>query len=164
VAFLSLAWIAGAAAIANLTLGPDVWQVRSFEQFIARPQLMGLVVATILPIIMFWAFAAMVRRAQEMRLAAQSMTEMAFRLAEPETMAQDRVMTLGQAVRREVAAMGEGIERTLARAVELETLVHSEVNQIERSYSENEARIRSLVDGLGSEREADRKSTRLNSS
>ncbi len=63
-------------------------------------------------------------------------------------------MMIGQAVRREVAAMGEGIERTLARAVELETLVHSEVNQIERSYSENEARIRSLVDGLGSEREA----------
>ena len=82
------------------------------------------------------------------------MTEVAFRLAEPESLAQDRVMMVGQAVRREVAAMGEGIERTLARAVELETLVHTEVNQIERSYSENEARIRSLVDGLGSEREA----------
>ena len=94
------------------------------------------------PIILFWAFAAMVRRAQEMRMAAQSMTEMAFRLAEPENLAQDRVMMVGQAVRREVAAMGEGIERTLARAVELETLVHTEVNQIERSYSENEARIR----------------------
>ena len=96
----------------------------------------------------------MIRRAQEMRIAAQSMTEVAFRLAEPENLAQDRVMMVGQAVRREVAAMGEGIERTLARAVELETLVHTEVNQIERSYSENEARIRSLVDGLGSEREA----------
>ena len=96
----------------------------------------------------------MVRRAQEMRIAAQSMTEVAFRLAEPENLAQDRIMMVGQAVRREVAAMGEGIERTLARAVELETLVHTEVNQIERSYSENAARIRALVDGLGSEREA----------
>ena len=96
----------------------------------------------------------MIRRAQDMRLAAQSMTEVAFRLAEPESLAQDRVMMVGQAVRREVAAMGEGIERTLARAVELETLVHTEVNQIERSYSENATRIRSLVDGLGSERDA----------
>ena len=61
----------------------------------------------------------MIRRAQEMRSAAQSMTELALRLAEPESLAQDRVMTVGQAVRREVAAMGEGIERTLARAVEL---------------------------------------------
>ena len=63
-------------------------------------------------------------------------------------------MMIGQAVRREVAAMGEGIERTLARAVELETLVHTEVNELERAYAQNETRIRSLVDGLGQERDA----------
>ena len=96
----------------------------------------------------------MIRRAQDMRLAAQGIAEVAARLAEPEGLAQNRILTVGQAVRREVAAMGEGIERTLARAVELETLVHTEVNQLERSYSENQARIRALVDGLGSEREA----------
>ncbi|RUV56982.1 kinesin, partial [Mesorhizobium sp. M1A.F.Ca.IN.022.02.1.1] len=154
IAFISLAWIAGAGGLANLLFGPSIWQIRTLDQFFARPELIGLAVAAIIPVILFWAFAAMIRRAQEMRIAAQSMTEVAFRLAEPENLAQDRVMMIGQAVRREVAAMGEGIERTLARAVELETLVHSEVNQIERSYSENEARIRSLVDGLGSEREA----------
>ena len=154
VAFVSLAWVAGAGGLANLLFGSGIWKIRSLDEFLARPQLIGLAVAAIVPIILFWAFAAMIRRAQEMRIAAQSMTEVAFRLAEPESLAQDRVMMVGQAVRREVAAMGEGIERTLARAVELETLVHTEVNQIERSYSENEARIRSLVDGLGSEREA----------
>ena len=52
--------------------------------------------------------------------------------------------------------MGEGIERTLARAVELETLVHTEVNELERAYAQNEMRIRTLVDGLGSERDARR--------
>lgn len=154
VAFVSLAWIAGAGGLANLLFGPSIWRIRTLDQFLARPELIGLAIAAIVPIILFWAFAAMIRRAQDMRIAAQSMTEVAFRLTEPENMAQDRVMMIGQAVRREVAAMGEGIERTLARAVELETLVHSEVNQIERSYSENETRIRSLVDGLGSEREA----------
>ncbi len=96
----------------------------------------------------------MATRAQEMRFAAESIAEAAFRLAEPETIATDRVIMVGQAVRREVQAMGEGIERTLARAVELETLVHTEVNELERAYSENEMRIRSLVDGLGNEREA----------
>ncbi|TKB65338.1 MAG: DUF805 domain-containing protein, partial [Mesorhizobium sp.] len=135
VAFVSLAWIAGAGGLANLLFGPGIWNIRTFDQFFARPELIGLAVAAIVPVILFWAFAVMIRRAQEMRLAAQSMTEVAFRLAEPENLAQDRVMMIGQAVRREVAAMGEGIERTLARAVELETLVHGEVNQIERSYS-----------------------------
>jgi hypothetical protein len=77
-----------------------------------------------------------------------------MRLLQPEAVSGDRVSTLGQAVRREVAAMNEGIERTLARAVELETLVQSEVNQLERAYSDNEVRIRSLVSDLGNEREA----------
>ncbi|TIT11277.1 MAG: DUF805 domain-containing protein, partial [Mesorhizobium sp.] len=140
VALVSLAWIAGAGALANLLFGPGIWQIRTPGQFFARPELIGLAIAAILPVLLFWAFAAMIRRAQEMRIAAQSMTEVAFRLTEPENIAQDRVMMIGQAVRREVAAMGEGIERTLARAVELETLVHSEENQIERSYSENESR------------------------
>ena len=131
-----------------------IWQTASLDQLFAHPEWVMFALGALLPVVLIWAFAAMVRRAQEMRIAAQSMTEVAFRLAEPENLAQDRVMMVGQAVRREVAAMGEGIERTLARAVELETLVHTEVNQIERSYSENAARIRALVDGLGSEREA----------
>lgn len=78
---------------------------------------------------MFWGFAHLVRRAQEMHVAARSMSEAALKLLQPEAAAGDRVSTLSQAVRREVAAMNEGIERTLARAVELETLVQSEVNQ-----------------------------------
>ena len=148
-------WLGAAAVLADRLFGPSIWQTASLDQLFApagldRCSLLG----ALLPVILFWAFAVMVRRAQDMRLAAQSMTEVAFRLAEPENLAQDRVMMVGQAVRREVAAMGEGIERTLARAVELETLVHTEVNQLERSYAENDARIRSLVDGLGSEREA----------
>ena len=50
--------------------------------------------------------------------AALDMAEAAYRLTEPETNAQERVMMVGQAVRREVAALGEGIERTLSRAVD----------------------------------------------
>ena len=77
------------------------------------------------------------------------MAEVALRLAEPENIAGDRILTVGQAVRREVSAMNEGIERTIARASELETLVHSEVNALERSYSDNEMRVRGLVQELG---------------
>ena len=133
-----------AGLLADRLFGPEIWRPARIDQILARPDWILLGACALVPVILFWAFAVMIRRAQEMRLAAQSMTEVAIRLAEPENLAQDRVMMVGQAVRREVAAMGEGIERTLARAVELETLVHTEVNQIERSYSENAARIRSL--------------------
>src|SRR5690606_10976917 len=154
VALLSVLWIGGGILLGNMVYGSSIWQVRSVSQLLAAPQLIGLVVAILVPVMMFWGFGVMIRRAQEMRLTARSMAEVAMRLAEPENLAQDRVMTVGQAVRREVQAMGEGIERTLARAVELDTLVHAEVSELERAYSVNEIRIRTLVDGLGSERDA----------
>jgi len=50
--------------------------------------------------------------------------------------------------------MGDGIDRALARASELEIMVHNEVSLLERSYSENELRIRSIVEDLTSQREA----------
>ncbi len=154
VSLVSIAWVAAAVALVDRLWTPSIWAMRSLNDVLARPDLLMLVLAIVIPITLLWAFATMIRRAHEMSIAAQSMTEMAFRLAEPENMAQDRIMLVGQAVRHEVAAMSESIERTLARAVELETIVHTEVDQIERSYSENVARIRSLVDSLGSEREA----------
>mgnify|MGYP000719341637 CR=1 FL=1 len=110
--------------------------------------------ALIGPIAFFWTVAMMTRRSQELRLTAQSMTEVAIRLAEPETIATEQVLTLSQAIRREVASMGDGIERALGRASELETIVRAEVASLERSYSENERRIRGLIDTLASEREA----------
>ncbi|MGH6823787.1 MAG: apolipoprotein acyltransferase, partial [Methylocella sp.] len=106
------------------------------------------------PIVLFLVTVALLRRGQEMRLAARSMTEVAVRLTEPETIATGQMVTLSQAIRREVASMGDGIERALARASELETLVRSEVSNLERSYADNERRVRSLVDELASERES----------
>src|SRR5262245_56208263 len=87
-------------------------------------------------------------RSQEMRLIAQSMAEVAMRLAEPETVARESIVTVGQAIRREVAAMGDGIERALARAAELETLVANEVSALEHAYNDNEVRIRALLQDL----------------
>ena len=92
-------------------------------------------------------------RSQELRLITQSMAEVAMRLAEPETVARESIVTVGQAIRREVAAMGDGIERALARAAELETLVANEVSALEHAYNDNEVRIRALLQDLGSQRD-----------
>ncbi len=109
---------------------------------------------------LFFAFAIMMARAHDLRNAARSMAEVALRLAEPETIASERIMTVGQAVRREVSAMNEGIERTIARATELETLVHSEVTALERSYTDNELRVRGLVSRTGLGTRCDRQPCR----
>ena len=105
------------------------------------------------PIIFFYVLAHMAWRSQELRLITQSMAEVAMRLAEPETVARELIVTVGQAIRREVAAMGDGIERALARAAELETLVANEVSALEHAYNDNEVRIRALLQDLGSQRD-----------
>ncbi len=63
-------------------------------------------------------------------------------------------MSVGQAVRREVSAMNEGIERTIARATELENAGSLGSDGAGRSYADNELRVRGLVHELGSERDA----------
>ncbi|HUO55160.1 MAG TPA: apolipoprotein acyltransferase, partial [Rhodoblastus sp.] len=110
--------------------------------------------ALIGPVLFFLTMGAVLRRSQEMRHTARSMAEVAIRLAEPETIATEQVVTLSQAIRREVASMGDGIERALARAGELESMVRAEVTSLERTYGDNERRIRILLNELSSERES----------
>jgi len=147
----SCAWIAGCLALSwaylsdiNAALGPD----RSPAAI-----MIGLGAAALLPIIFFFGVAHMAWRSQELRLIAQSMARVAMRLSEPESVARDSIVTVGQAIRREVAAMGDGVERALARASELETLVQNEVAALERTYSDNEVRIRGLLQDLANQRD-----------
>src|SRR5216683_1504398 len=92
-------------------------------------------------------------RGQELRMIAQSMAQVAIRFSEPEGAASDSMVTVGQAIRREVAAMGDGVERAIARAGELETLVANEVAALERAYTDNEVRIRALLQDIAHQRD-----------
>ncbi|MCA0407127.1 MAG: hypothetical protein LCH39_13375, partial [Proteobacteria bacterium] len=123
-----------------------------------RPGSEGLLALSLLgmllPVLFFFSLAALQRRSRELKTSAQVMAEVAARLAEPEVAGSETVFTLGQAVRREVTSIGDGIERAVARAGELEGLVHGEVSALERSYADNEYKMRQLVTELAAEREA----------
>lgn len=108
----------------------------------------------LLPIFMIYSFAFMLRHAQEMRYAAHSMTEAAIKLLQPENIASDAITSIGYAVRREVSAMGDGVEVAIAKATQLEKMVKSEVLNIERSYADSEIKITSLVGDLGHQRQS----------
>ena len=119
----------------------------------AMPVLAVLGAIYLVPVVFSFVLAYMAVRSQEMQLVAQSMAEVAMRLAEPESTARESIVSVGQAIRREVAAMGDGIERALARAAELETLVANEVSALEHAYNDNEVRIRALLQDLGGQRD-----------
>ena len=105
------------------------------------------------PVLLFYFLASLSWRGQELRMIAQSMAQVAIRFSEPEGATSDSMVTVGQAIRREVAAMGDGVERAIARAGELETLVANEVSALERAYSDNEVRIRALLQDIAHQRD-----------
>jgi len=150
----SAAWFVLGLLLSWAVFQKTVSATGSTSELFSNPAIVAVIATIIIPIALFWFLAILVWRAQELRLMSSAMTEVAVRLAEPDRMAEHSVASLGQTVRRQVAAMNDAISRALGRAGELEALVHNEVAALERSYSENENRIRNLINELASEREA----------
>jgi hypothetical protein len=150
----SIAWIIGGAVIASTQYRTDTGTVMRLQEIAAQPSFLPMLAAIFLPPLLFFMTAMLVRRSQEMRHISRAMTEVTLRLAEPEGVSTDAIVSVGQAIRREVAALGDGIERAISRASELESMVRGEVATLERAYDENENRVRSLIGELHSERDA----------
>lgn len=66
----------------------------------------------------------------------------------------DRAESVAQAVKQEMATVDQALDRTLARAAQLERLLKSEYLDFERSFAENEQRLRTFLDTMSSERAA----------
>src|SRR6202047_3108695 len=94
--------------------------------------LAGLAALFFAPVLLFYFLASLAWRGQELRMIAQSMAQVAIRFSEPEGAASDSIVTIGQAIRREVAAMGAALER---------------------AYSDNEVRIRALLQDIAHQRD-----------
>src|SRR5262249_24558503 len=146
-------WVLGGFAIGWLylaelqaTLGPTG---------LAARVLATLAAGYLAPVVFFYVLAHMAVRSQEMRLIAQSMAEVAMRLAQPEAAARESVVTVGQGIRSEAASVGPGVarDRARARAAELAALVANEVSALEHAYNDNEVRSRAWLQDLGSQRD-----------
>ena len=143
-------WVIGAALL-TLSFYPSLQA--TIGQGSGTLVLAGLAALFFAPVLLFYFLASLSWRGQELRMIAQSMAQVAIRFSEPENAASDSMVTVGQAIRREVAAMGDGVERAIARAGELETLVANEVSALERAYSDNEVRIRALLQDIAHQRD-----------
>ena len=151
---VSLVWFVVGGFFAYGLISTQVAGPGGLSGLLANPSALTAALTILVPIAIFWFLALLVWRAQELRLMASAMTEVAVRLAEPDKLAEQSVASLGQTIRRQVAAMNDAISRAIGRAGELEALVHNEVAALERSYSDNELRVRGLISELASEREA----------
>jgi len=152
-AITSLIWAVLGIGFAALSIGSDP-TATSWVALLTRPATFLTVAAIIVPIGLLWLMALLAWRTEELRLRSSTMTEVAIRLAEPDRLAEQNAASLGQAVRRQVGFMNDAVSRALGRAGELEAMVHNEVAVLERSYEENERKIRGLISELSGERHA----------
>ena len=152
-AITSLIWAVLGIGFAALSIGSDP-TATSWIALLTRPATFLTIAAIIVPIGLLWLMALLAWRTEELRLRSSTMTEVAIRLAEPDRLAEQNAASLGQAVRRQVGFMNDAVSRALGRAGELEAMVHNEVAVLERSYEENERKIRGLISELSGERHA----------
>ena len=153
-AIASAAWLLVSGLLGYAMLAAELQRAPGVLEMLSRPTAITLAATILIPIALFWLLALLAWRAQELKLMSSAMTEVAIRLAEPDRMAEQQIASVGQAVRRQVNHMNEAIGRALGRATELESMMQSEVANLERSYSQNEVRIRALLQELSGERNA----------
>lgn len=151
-AIATFGWIAICLAFSWIIVRAELAAGATLVSLLEKPSTFLTITAIIVPIAVLWALALLAWRSDELRLRSSTMTEVAIRLAEPDRMAEQSVASLGQAVRRQVSFMNDAISRALGRAGELEALVHNEVTALERSYEENERKIKGLIQELAGER------------
>ncbi|MGQ0671709.1 MAG: hypothetical protein ACT4N2_02350, partial [Hyphomicrobium sp.] len=150
----SAVWVLIGGAFLWTFVGTAVGEGAGLTSLLARPTTFLMLSSIVVPVTVIWFLALLAWRSEELRLRSSTMTEVAVRLAEPDRMAEQSVASLGQAVRRQVAFMNDAVSRALGRAGELEALVHNEVSALERSYGDNERKIRTLIQELAGERQA----------
>ena len=108
----------------------------------------------ILPPAAMIAIAFNMWRSQQLRNTSEVLMQQAMRLINPQDIATDGLTSIAQSVRHEVDMLVGGVEHALQRATALEDIVHKEVSAVERAFGSNEERIRSLVNGLETQRAA----------
>jgi hypothetical protein len=153
-AIASTLWALVGIAFGIFTLAPQWANGASFGSLLLRPETFYTVACVVVPISIFWLLALLNWHIASLALRSSTMTEVAIRLAEPDRAAEQSIASLGQAVRRQVSFMNDAVSRALGRAGELEALVHNQVADLERSYEQNERRIRGLINELMGERHA----------
>ena len=153
-AFASLVWAIVGCAFGAYTLAPQWMEGESLTALLLNPITFTTAAAVLVPIAVLWLLALLNWHVASLALRSSTMTEVAIRLAEPDRNAEQSIASLGQAVRRQVSFMNDAVSRALGRAGELEALVHNQVADLERSYEQNERRIRGLIQELTGERHA----------
>ena len=147
---ISLVWVFACMAI----YGPTVFGRANAFAPDNLPNLMTVLVAVFLPIGLAWTSAYLLYRAQHLRQVSDALMHTAVRLMRPQDIAAEGLSAVAQTIREEVNLLVNGVDKAVHRASQLEEIVHKEMAALERAFGGNEERIRTLITGLDTQRQA----------
>jgi len=107
-----------------------------------------LALAFALPLLLIGGVAYMVWRAQDMRLMADALAQTALRLSDPQDFTATQVASLAQRINGEIARLQRGLDAALEQAGKLNTLISSELSDIETGTARAETRARDMEELL----------------
>src|SRR5262249_14271954 len=91
---LAFVWIAGGLMLGMVQLGAE--PIALFGENGIALQLYGFAAVLIMPVAFLFLLAHLLSRAHELRVLGRSMTDAAVRFAEPETIAKESIVSVGQ--------------------------------------------------------------------
>lgn len=148
---VSLLWIVLCTVVMFIPIGAGL---PSPLQGTGMAGLAAALIAITLPILLIWAAAYLLWRAQQIQNVSEALMHAALRLIRPHEVTSDGVTTIAQTIRQEIEQLVGGIEHAVNRAGELGGMVHREIANMERAFGANEERIRTLLAGLENQRNA----------
>jgi hypothetical protein len=108
----------------------------------------------VLPAAAVVALSALAQQTLVLRQTSRTLLDASSRLLEPESAGVKTVAVLGQAIRREMGTLSEGIDRAISRAAELQLVIRNELLSLDATYGQNEVRLRGLIQELTKQRDS----------
>lgn len=149
VALFALVWVSLVVALAagehgGDMLGPAFWLSGSG---------VTLVLQAALPVLLVVAMGKFEVRLRTLSAQSDDTLAMMTRIAEPEPVSSRNIVSIRHAMRKELAALNDHLDRSLNKTGEIEAAIKREVGMLEHSFADNERRMLGLVQELARQRE-----------
>lgn len=146
---MGLVWV---AIVVVFTLFGEGGRVLS-ASFWFSGQGVGTLLNALLPVFLLSLLGVMREQFRRITKQNEALRASIGRFAEPEPESSGKIISIRHAVRRELSALNEQLDRSLNATSEIESVIQREVGTLERSFAENERRMLELVQELARQRE-----------
>jgi len=141
-----------AAAIAVAHLLPNLDRLVSAEFWTSMQSAQAVFVAA-LPLVVVRLMGSIRSRMDDFETASERLAASIERFSEPASWAGSNILPIRSAVSSELKALNEQLNRSLDKTVEIESRIRREVEALERTFSDNELRLSTLVHELSLQRD-----------